>query len=120
MNILDSRAAAFAVIVAGLLVYPVAVVASGAPKFPSVQDCVMPATHDGKIQLVLGSFASAEDATALAARAEADGFVGTHVTIDDCGQVVVAVPGYSDLAGALSAVKEARRAGFSAKPEFAP
>jgi len=109
------------VIAAGIVVYPVTVLAvDGPPAFPSAHDCVHPATSDGKIWLVLGRFSDMAPAEQLAIRAARAGFVGTIATLDGCGRVVVATPGYTTLSGAQSAVEEARAAGFTASPEFEP
>lgn len=120
MKVLENRMVAVVIVLVAVLTYPIVVLASGAPSFPSVHDCNRPATHDGEIQLVFGRFTRAAAANALAARAKSVGFVEAEATIDECGRDVVAAQGYTDLAGARSAVQEARSAGLTATAELAP
>jgi hypothetical protein len=120
MGLRYDRTAAAGIAVAALITHPALLLSTGLPKFPSVNGCTTKATRDGKIALLFGRFSTAEQAQARAAQARKVGFANTQADIDACGLVSVVVPGYSDLAGARSAVQEAREAGFSATPIVAP
>jgi hypothetical protein len=95
------------------LAYPLTAIAGGAPRFPSTAECAQPATHDGNIQLVFATFDRGAPALALLNRVRKTGFVQAQVIGDACGRLEVAVPGYTTLAGAESAVGEARRVGLN-------
>jgi hypothetical protein len=115
-----SRVLAISLVAAAALGYPLAVLAGGAPRFPSTRDCDTRATHDGAIDLNLGTFPSAGAAAARLARAQRAGFVSARALLNECGQFDVLVPGYTTLAGAQSAVAEARSAGLPATPQQTP
>ncbi|MGZ4398228.1 MAG: hypothetical protein ACXVZ1_07390 [Gaiellaceae bacterium] len=112
---LRSRPLAWGIVAVATLAYPLAALAGGAPRFPSLRDCARPATHDGKIQLVLATFDSSVPADAMLARVRKLGFVQAQVFGDGCGRVKVAVPGYTTLAGARDALGEAEGAGLHAE-----
>jgi hypothetical protein len=115
-ELLRSRWLFIAVLALTTLVYPLALLAGGGAHFPSGRDCSPPATHDGSILLVLGTFDSVAHATPFLDRVKEMGFVQAEAAPDGCGDVRVAVPGYPTLAGAESAAGEARRAGL--RPEL--
>jgi hypothetical protein len=111
---LHSRRAAWAVVLAAGLIYPLVALAGGGPRFPSVQDCVHPATRDGKVMLVYGYFDSAVHAGELRERLRGLGYEHAEVESDGgCGRVRVVVHGYPDLRGADDAVAEASRVGLN-------
>jgi hypothetical protein len=112
-----SRALAAALVVTGGLAYPLAVLADGRPHFPSKHDCSVPATEDGDVVMVLGSFDSVVRADALLARVKRMGYVNAEVRGDACENVEVSVSGYRTLADARNAVAEAARAGLHATLE---
>jgi hypothetical protein len=112
-DVLQSRGAAWGVVLAAGLAYPVIAVAGGGPRFPSVQDCVHPATRDGQVMLVYGYFDSAVRAGELRERLRGLGYEYAEVESDGgCGRVRVVVHGYPDLRGADDAVAEASRVGL--------
>ncbi|HZO49989.1 MAG TPA: hypothetical protein VFB26_07575 [Gaiellaceae bacterium] len=118
-RVLHRRDLAYATVAIGVLAYPVGQLAGGLPHFPSRNDCVVPATHDGDIELVLGRFDSVVAASSARARFRTLGYTGAEVVGDGCGRVKVAVPGYPTLAGARDAAAEAARAGIHATLEQA-
>jgi hypothetical protein len=94
------------------LVYPLAVLASGAPRFPSRAECVRPATEDGDIEAVFGYFDSVQEAAIVRDRALAVGFQGTEVRENACGLVEVAVGGIPTLEVGREFAEQARSVGF--------
>ena len=80
-------------VVVAALVYPLAVVAGGAPRFPSRSDCVHTARADGDLEVVFGYFDSEADAKPLLDKVLAVGFKGSQLELNACGQVKVAVHG---------------------------
>ncbi len=121
-SILRSRAAATAVVLGGALGYPLGVLAAdGWPHFPSQRDCTVPATRDGNVVLVLGTFDSVVRASAFLDHVRKMGYVHAEVTPDGgCERVKVEVPGYAKLADARNAAAEAARAGIHATLEQGP
>jgi hypothetical protein len=112
-DVLHSRPAAWGVVLAAGLAYPLIALAGGAPRFPSVQDCVHPATRDAEVMLVYGYFDSVVRAGELRDRLRGLGYEHAEVQGDGgCGRVRVVVRGYPDLAGADDAVAEAGRVGL--------
>ena len=110
---LQSRRAAWGVVLAAGLAYPVLALAGGAPRFPSVEDCERPATSDGKVMLVYGYFDSVVRAGELRDRLRGLGYEHAEVQGDGgCGRVRVVVRGYPNLAGADDAVAESSRVGL--------
>ena len=80
------------VVVAAALAYPLAVLAfSGAPEFPSRDDCVVSVTGEGEYEVVFGYLDSRREAVELQAQALAVGFSGTEIEDDGCGRVRVSV-----------------------------
>jgi hypothetical protein len=108
---------AWTVFAVAALAYPLVALAGGGPHFPSRQDCAVPATNDGKIDLVLGTFGSMTRAMPLLEQARELGFVQVKAGLNGCGEVEVAVHGYPTLAGAKDAIGEARRAGLRPRLE---
>jgi hypothetical protein len=108
------RRIAWVIVIAAALLYPLAVVAGGAPKFPSRSDCVVPARTDGDVDLVFGYHDSTTRAATERDRLRALGYVRAEVVSDGgCGRLKVAVEGYPTLAGARDAAEEARRSGLA-------
>jgi len=106
-------------VVALALAYPAFVLATGAPEFPSRDDCVVPATTDGDIDAVFGYFDYERDATKTRDRALATGFIGTELAWNGCGRVRVAVGGIPTLAVGAEFVEQARGVGFEVTLEQA-
>jgi hypothetical protein len=113
------RRAVIALVAAAGLAYPLAVLAGGAPRFPSRSDCSVRATHDGALELVFGMYNSSLPADALLAQVKKYGFVQAEAVADGCGHVKVALPGYTTLAGARSAVAEAHNVHLNPTIEMA-
>jgi hypothetical protein len=114
-----SRARWWLVVVALVLVYPLAMLAGGLPAFPTRSDCVHPATSDGDIDAVFGYFESEREARVLRDRALAVGFQGTELEQDGCGRVRVAVGGIPTLEVGRVFVEQARSVGFEVTLEQA-
>jgi hypothetical protein len=111
--------ALWAVIAALVLVYPVATLATGGPRFPTREDCVRPATADGDIDAVFGYFDSEVEAAGVRDRALAVGFVGTEMALNGCGRVRVAVGGIPTLEVGREFAQEAHKVGFEVTLEQA-
>ena len=99
-------------VVVAALAYPLAVVAGGAPSFPSRSDCVHVAHADGDLEVVFGYFDSEAQARPVLDKALAVGFKGTQIEPNACGQVKVAVHGIPTLAVGDQVMAEARKVGF--------
>jgi hypothetical protein len=119
VSVVRERLVVVAVLLAGLLTYPIVVLARSAPQFPSEEDCVAPATSDGSIELVFGRFSTARAANTAAAQVRHAG-LQPSVALDDCGRLVVATTGYTTLAAARAAAEQAATAGLTGRPEVAP
>ena len=86
-----------ALLVAAAVAYPVAVIASGRPHFPTRAECIRPAKADGNLEVVFGRFSSPVDAAALLERVLHVGFKGSLVEPDGCGLFKVDVQGIPTL-----------------------
>jgi hypothetical protein len=113
------RLAPWMIVVVLAVAYPLAVLAGGAPRFPSRDDCVQPATRDGDIEAVFGRVESEREASALRDRALQVGFQGTSYERDACGRVKVFVPGIPTLAVGQEFAEQARTVGFEVTLEQA-
>jgi hypothetical protein len=107
------------IVVAVGLAYPLAVLAGGAPRFPSRDECVHPATRDGDIDAVFGYFDSQREAERLRERALEVGFQGTEIELNACGRVRVALGGIPTLEVGRDLAEEARPVGFQVTLEQA-
>jgi hypothetical protein len=99
------------------LAYPVAVLATGAPRFPSRAECVRPATTDGGIDAVFGRFETRRAAEAELGHVLSLGFKGSQIESDGCGLLKVVLHGIPTLATGRAFLQEARRAGVHASLE---
>lgn len=99
------------VIGAGLL-YPVVVVAGGAPRFPTRSECARPARRDGNIDAVFGRFQTRITADRKLRDVLGLGFKGSVVELDDCGVFRVVVHGVPTLRVGADLVAEARKVGL--------
>jgi len=106
------RLVPWAVVLVVAIAYPVAVLAGGAPRFPSRSECARPAVAGQGIEAVFGYFATERAAAELRDRALKDGFQGTETEQDACGRVKVVVRGIPSIDVGRSFVDEAKRAGF--------
>ena len=114
-----SRLAPWLVIAGLVLVYPVVILASGNPTFPTRDECVLPATVDGDIDAVFGYYDDEPAAAAVRDRALRVGFVGTDLEWNGCGRVRVAVGGIPTLDVGREFVEQARGVGFEVTLEQA-
>jgi hypothetical protein len=110
--VVDVRRAALWLVVAAGLAYPLVVLASGSPSFPSRDDCVRPAAGEGEVEAVFGRLDSEREAVELRDRALAVGFQGTEVVRDACGRVKVVLTGIPTLAVGRDFAEQARSVGF--------
>lgn len=113
------RVAALAVIVVTGLAYPIAVLAGGAPEFPSREDCARPATAGAEIEAVFGRFDGESAAVELRDRALATGFLGVEADRDACGRVEVVLRDIPSLEVGREFAEQARAAGFEVTLEQA-
>ena len=102
-----------------VLAYPVVMLATGDPDFPSRDECVRPATEDGDIDAVFGYFDDELAAASVRDRALEVGFVGTELEWNGCGRVRVAVGGIPTLEVGHEFVEQARGVGFEVTLEQA-
>lgn len=103
---------AWSVLVVVVLAYPVAVLAGGLPRFPSVSDCVRRATADGNLEVVFGHFSSYDDAARARDEALRYGFQGTGIALDGCLRLKVALPGVPTIEVGREVIEEAHSVGL--------
>jgi hypothetical protein len=114
------RVAPWIVLIAVLLLYPLAVLAGGAPRFPSRHDCARPATTDENVEAVFGRFGTIAAAESVQMRAARAGFKNLQVESDGCGLFKVALHGIPSLQVGRDFVREAKRVGFPPTLERSP
>jgi hypothetical protein len=114
------RLAAWIVLLAVASLYPLAVVAGGAPRFPSRNECVRPATTDENLEAVFGRFDTVSAAEAVQMRAARAGFKNLEVESDGCGLFKVTLHGIPSLQVGRDFVREAGRVGFRPTLEQSP
>ena len=114
------RSGAAALVAGILLLYPAALLAGGAPAFPSQSDCVRVARsdEDGELELVFGRFDSPDEAQEFRDKVVGTGFVGTEVRPDGCARWKVTNDGIDSFAAGQATGEEARRAGFDPRLEI--
>ena len=95
----------------GLLLYPVILLAGGAPRFPLRTDCAAPAREGAPVDALFGRFDNHVAAEARQRHVTQLGFTGSEIESDGCGYVKVVVHGVPSLAVGRELVAEARRAG---------
>ena len=110
----------FYAVLAAALVYPLAVLAGGSPRFPSRAECIHPVREGGQIEAVFGRFDRQDDADAMLHRVLSSGFVGSLIEPDGCGLLKVDVHGVSSLAVGRDLIAEAAKVGLRATLEEAP
>ena len=118
--------AAWAIVFVGLLSHPGAMrvgysgsgLPGGAPRFPTVDDCVSPPTPDGRVRVVIGYADSYPEANLLRARAVAAGVRGTELGQDGCGRVRVYVDDVSNVAASQRMIEMTRAAGLGSSLEL--
>jgi hypothetical protein len=114
------RLAPWIVLAAMVLLYPLAVLAVGVPRFPSRHDCVRPATTDENLEAVFGRFGTIAAAESVQARAARVGFQHLQVESDGCGLFKVTLHGIPSLQVGRDFVREAERVGFRPILERSP
>ena len=77
---------ATAIVLVPLLAYPAATLATGAPRFPTRDECVHPAVEGEPVDVVYGRFDSPLEAAALLERVLTVGLTGTETIVDACGR----------------------------------
>lgn len=107
------------VLLVAAVAYPLAVVASGGPHFPSRAECVRPATEDGNIEAVFARFSTSAPARSMLRRALQSGFKGTAIESDGCGFLKVTLHGIPTLEVGREFVAEAETVGFHPQLEQA-
>jgi len=103
---------AWSVLVVVVVAYPVGVLASGLPRFPSSSDCVHRATAEGNLEVVFGHFGSYDDAVRARDEALRYGFKGTRIALDGCLRLKVTLPGIPTLEVGREVIQEARSVGL--------
>jgi hypothetical protein len=103
-----------------MLLYPLAVVAGSAPRFPSRHECVRPATTDENLEAVFGRFGTTTAAESVRMKAARAGFKNLQVESDGCGLFKVTLHGIPSLEVGRDFLREAERAGFHPTLEQAP
>ena len=109
------------IVVVAAMAYPLAALAfSGAPHFPSRNDCAVPPTGEGELQVVFGYRDSETAAVKLRDRVLAVGFQGTEIVRDGCGRVRVAVDDIPSREVGEEVIREARTVGLEPTLEQEP
>jgi len=103
---------AWTIVVVAALAYPLAVLAGGAPRFPSRAECVRPATTDQNIEAVFGRYSTQDAADSSLRRVLGLGFSGAQIEPDGCGLLKLAVDGVPSLVVGRDLAAEARRVGL--------
>jgi hypothetical protein len=106
------RLAPWLLVLVAALAYPLAVLAGGAPRFPTRAECVHPVVEGQEIEAVFGRFERADDAEAEYRRVVGAGFSGTELKPDGCGFLKVAVHGIPSVDVGHELAAEAEKAGF--------
>jgi hypothetical protein len=109
---MKGRAVPWLLIGAVTLLYPLGVLAGGAPRFPSRHDCVHPAKSDVNVEAVFGRFSTTAAADAVRRRAAHSGFKNLQLEADGCGLFKVTLRGIPSLAVGRDFLAEAEKVGF--------
>lgn len=118
---MSSRLGPWLVIAIAALGYPLAVLAfSGAPEFPSRDDCALAPTGEGEYQVVFGYRDSELEARELRDHVLAVGFQGTEIARDGCGRVRVAVDDVPTREVGEEVIRQARTVGLEPTLEQEP
>jgi hypothetical protein len=106
-------ALAWSLVFVAAVAYPVAALAGGAPRFPSVAECIVPATSGDEIEVVFGRFDTYAEAVRMQEEVRHDGFQGTQVRADGCGRIKVTLEGVPSLEVGRGVVEEAHSVGLA-------
>jgi hypothetical protein len=109
-----------AVVIVVALVYPLAVLGGGLPRFPTRAECIHPAKEGVQLEAVFGRFDHRPDAEARLQKVLGAGFKGTKIEPDGCGRLKVDVQGIPSLAVGNNLLAEARKVGIDATLETMP
>ena len=112
--------APWAVVIAAFLLYPSITLAGGRPRFPSAQDCVLPAVAGQEVRVVFGYASTYPEAIPLRDRALAVGFKGTIAEPDGCGRVRVSLDGVPSPEVGAAVIEEAKKVGLRPTLELDP
>jgi len=112
--------AATAVASVPLLVYPLAVLVQGLPRFPGEGDCGPPPEEGRPVNVVFDRFDSPVEAEKERERVLAFGFVGTNVEPDDCGRWLVVLGNVPSVEVAREVAEEARSVDLDPALELDP
>jgi hypothetical protein len=110
---------AVVIVLVAALGYPLVVVASGSPRFPTRDECIVPALEGQPVDLVFGRFDDPGNASDLAARVVAVGFTGTESTPDGCGRWKVVLENVPTIEVAKQIQEEAASVDLAPEPELA-
>jgi hypothetical protein len=112
------RLLAAAVVAVPLLVFPLALLAKGAPPFPSRDDCAVAATGDAPdLDVVYARLDELAAAETLLAAVTGAGFTGASIELDACGLWKVAYDPIESFAQGEELAEQVRAAGFEARVE---
>jgi hypothetical protein len=114
------KLAAPIVVLVAALVYPLAVLSGGLPRFPTRAECVHPAKEGVPLEAVFGRYDHRPDAEARLQNVLAAGFKGTRIEPDGCGRLKVDVQGVPSLAVGSDLLAEADKVGIHATLEAVP
>ena len=109
----------WAIVIAAALLYPLVVLAGGAPRFPDRGECVHPAKEGADLEAVFGRYAERGAANAVLQRVLKVGFKGSEIERDGCGSFKVVVHGIPTVAVGRELLAEARTVGLHATLENA-
>lgn len=102
-----------------VLAYPFVNLVGGAPRFPTRDECIRPASRDGEIDAVFGYFETEQAAREVRDRALEIGFAGTELVRNGCGLVRVYVGGIPTLEVGREFVEQAGTVDFDVTLEQA-
>lgn len=112
-----SRILPRAIVLVAAVAYPVAVAASGSPRFPSRAECIHPARGDGDLEAVFGRFTTSSRSESVLRRTLAVGFKGVRIESDGCGLLKVTLHGIPTLGVGNDFIAQARTVGFDPRLE---
>jgi hypothetical protein len=107
----------WAAIAFAALVYPLAVIVGGLPRFPSRAECIHRAQNGQPIEAVFGRYSRDVAAGSALNQVLAAGFKGAQIEPDGCGLLKIDVKGVPNLAVGQSLVREAQQVGLHATLE---
>lgn len=99
---------AVAIVAAAALVYPLVMLAGGAPRFPTRDECIRPAVDGQPVDVVFDRFDDPLSAAELVDRVVSVGFTGTESLGDGCGRWKVVLEGVPSVEVAREIQSEAR------------